>query len=474
MDLAKLIRATHPHYDALKESWDFYLASYEGGGSYITSRNLFNHVREDPGDYADRLRRAYYLNYCRAVVDTWTSHLFRKPASRRTDSDDLAAFLGHVDTAGSPIERFIAERVAPMTMVFGTTWILVDMPRPEQAPASLAEQREAGLSPYAVFLHPQDVTNWAVDAEGELTWVRIREPHHPSTDPFAPADRPDFLWRTWTRDYWTLHDPRGRLVDGGPEAGHHGLGVVPIVRCTFERSRRYPGMGLSTLNDIALVNREVFNLSSLLQEFLARQCFNFLVLDEDLLSDEGRRKLGTSNALPGRPGAVLPQYVSPPVDPAAFLQSEREQAIREIYRLALLPTVQATGRSQPASGIARAYDFHDASGVLASRAARLEQVERQLAHLAAAWLGIEATVEIDYPRDFSATDLADELTRAIKALDLDISPTFNREMKKRLHRRLLPGSPSAAIIDKEIDTGTAPTGDGPRPLDGTTPENETA
>jgi hypothetical protein len=209
---------------------------------------------------------------------------------------------------------------------------------------------------------------------------------------------------------------------------------------------------VSALADIAYVNREVYNLSSLLQEFLARQCFNFLVLDEELLTDEGRRLLGVSNALPARREGVLPQYATPPVDPAAFLQSERAAAVREIFRLAVLGDASASERRAPESGVAKAYDFHDANQNLARKAQNLEQGERRMVEVFFKWIGAEPDYAVHYPRDFDVRDLASEIADAARLIELDMGPTFNVEVKKRLGRRVLGRGPRSPRIDAEIES----------------------
>ena len=72
------LAATHPEYGPEVRKAEFCLSAYAGGSDFVSAGNLFRHFRENPDDYEDRLARAYYTNYCRAVVRSYLNHLSRR------------------------------------------------------------------------------------------------------------------------------------------------------------------------------------------------------------------------------------------------------------------------------------------------------------------------------------------------------------------------------------------------------------
>jgi len=454
------LAATHPEYASEVRKANFCLAAYAGGPDFVTAGNLFRHFRENPADYEDRLLRAYYTNYCRAVVRSYLNHISRRPpyvATSAALADTLGEFTANVDRRGTTLTEFLFEQLAPLVLAMGWCGVLVDEPRKSPRLRSLADDREARVFPYLAIVTPDRITNWDIDEFGNFNWVRIRQPIQSDPDPLAPmARRAGFEYLTWTREQWFVHDADANLA----ASGSHNLRRVPLVVVYTERnlSREIAGVGL--LNDIAYINREILNISSLIQEFLYRQCFNILAVPGRVnAAGEGTESftLGVSNLLEYDAGSNgVPSYITPPTDPAEYLQKEREILIAEIYRTAIIADFSdANVRAQ--SGLSKEFDFHNANRSLAKIASNWEKATTKLLQIAFAWLGLEGETAVEFNKEFNIRDIAADLANALAARNVGLGPRAWAEIRKRVARTLLPGvgEKVMADIDRQIESASA-------------------
>jgi hypothetical protein len=218
-------------------------------------------------------------------------------------------------------------------------------------------------------------------------------------------------------------------------------------------SRKYGRQGVSALADIAPVNRSIFNWCSLNDEFLYRQCFNILAIP-DYPPMGKRRRLGTGNALTfPADAAKTPYYIYPPVEPGEYLLRNIENAIQQIYRIAVLQAFTASEAKRAQSGVAKAYDFHVTNQNLAKKARNLENAEEELARLWGMWNGMrDFAPRVEYPSDFSMREVSEDLRTDFNLLKMNISQTFNRALKKRIassYRKL--SDAEIARVTHEID-----------------------
>ena len=451
--MADVLNTRHPHYIERAADWAFFLKSYEGGSAYLRSGHLFRYVKEPEIAFNERLNRAAYYNYCAPIVDVYNAHLFRQGAVRVADDQELVAFFEDVDGLGTTMEAFI-KHVQCLAQIFGKYHVVVDLPAPEVEPVSLQAQNELGLRPYLVKLDPRDLVNWQLDDSGRPVWVRIRERVVEGDDPF---DWPEEEWRfrTWTRTEWLLHTPRGEVI----ARGEHGLGAVPIATL-YDRSRTSrPFTGLSTIEDIALINRQINNWASSLDEFILKQCFSHLFYPEGMFESADRSELiefgmNNASAFPGD-AQHLPFYLSPEVSPGKFIHEQIVWAVGEIYRLARLENAAGRQVHQEASGIAKAFDFQETNQTLADKAARCEACERDIIAFVQRWRGKnDYKFTVNYGRDFNIRSANEQLEEALSTIRIPGVPkVLVREQLKRIAKKILPGAPAQTIvnIEREID-----------------------
>lgn len=457
----KRLRSTHALYDEFAPEWDFYLSAYEGGSSFARRENLFKHARETDEDFNDRVRRLHNLNYCQPLVDFFTNFIFTEPIERDggPDSDFFNTFTKNVSLRGDSINEF-SMQVCDDMQIFGMSYIMVDSPKiGENIVLSKAMEAELGIRPYWILIKPREILDWVVDPFMNYTYVKRMQ----LVDGMIGSTRSQIeVYTEMLPDRFVIS--RVDITDPskpkylGSEVVPNALNEVPIVVVKYKVSKKYPVVGLSFLRDLAYNNREIMNLTSLLQEFLYRQAFNVLAKEVDdsiPLADQQDGVVGTSNVVEVPKGAAYPQYISPPSEPAKFIQDERSKIKNEMFLRAAQDTLTELFNGEKASGFSQAQSFSKTVPFISTRADTLERVENRLMQLTMKMMGKEWAGKIRYKDRYELTNLTDALNQLLIIVnDLKVpSETFVRESLKRVVAEFddkLPNSVKAKIYN-EID-----------------------
>lgn len=445
------LRSTHPDYHERISEWQFFLKSYEGGKQYITSDTIHKHQREHSEDYQDRLKQACYQNYCQPIVDFAGEFIFAQPIERHPDrslQNGFNDFVINVDKRGTTMNDFM-RLIADEVRIFGKMFVQVDMPA---MPADIDRTRlsklratELGLnSPYFIPIRPTEVLTWNTDMFGNYTYLKRQQ---------CGVSYEGGEFYRYERYYeWTATVVKVSEVDcTNPKEPHlvksgeimpHKWGEIPFVDIINRRSKRLDDQGMSTIEDIAYQNNRVVNLTSKLDEFLNRQCFNLLAMETTTSALPTRGtvdgEIGTSNVLefPDKT-KTPPYYLSPPVDPAQFIDAERTNTIREMFRQAAQDVMSEVVGDSLRTGDAQKQAFGRTIPAIAKIADTLQSAEHRLFRLWAKGQGREwKDGKIAYKDDYSITNLMDiilQLTSIFTSIK-PLSPTFVREEWKRIVR----------------------------------------
>lgn len=425
-----------------RSSDTFLLDAYAGKGGFLSGKYLVRHGRETDDKYQERQALAEYPNYVRKIVNIYSGFLFQRQPGREA-SDQYARFAANADGAGTAIDMAMLH-YQRLAMLVGTVYLIVDKP------AQAARTRADEGSPYLAMRLPGEVTDSKMDAMGRLTRITFVE---------SAGGKPQY--RTFTTEGWTLH----KEADGSGviASGRYALGRVPVVRLHSTIPLRATDLrATGWCHDIAQANWSLYNQLSEMRELFRKQTFSILTLPV-VDADEAQRlrdlTISTENALTFNPsGGGEPAYIAPPADPVKLYLEAIAKTVERIYELANLEFIGGVHTS----GVAMAYQFQQANQSMVDMAMLTERAEIDIAGLVSAWMGEEWSGVIAYPRDFNLSNLAAELKDAMDAETLGISPTFDRELKKRLARRMLGHNVSQATmesIDREIESGADPYGD---------------
>lgn len=464
------LRSQNPIYADMRDKWDLYLSAYEGGASITNHHHVFKHQRENVEDFEDRVKRLHYINYCGPLVDFFTSFIFTETIQRDFGSNStfFREFVNDVDRRGSNINAFM-RTVSDDMQIFGMSYVLVDSPqRPDSVEVvSKFTEKQLAIRPYWVLIKPTEVLDWVADPFDSLEYLKrvqvVTERDGNRTVTFEKYT--EFLPDKITVNYIDVSDRTKPILraDKRQELANQ-LGIIPIEVCRYRRSKRVEWLGDSFLRDLASNNKEVMNLTSLLQEFLYRQCFNVLAKEVDSMIPEAGAESGiegTSNVLEYPKGAHAPSYITPPSDPAHFLQDERRSIVAEMYRHAAQDTMNELFNGGKSSGFSQAQSFSKTVPFIATRADALQDTEYKLYSLTLQYSGTAASTsgfdgKVKYKDRYELTNITDALSQLTMLFrDLAIpSPTFvKQEMKRLVHELDDKISPDLmAQIENEIDS----------------------
>lgn len=487
-----IIENPHPIHKRYVSFWYFLLQSYEGGVDYTNSMllqastnpgmldslwnyfvngvqqntqtiigNLFKHPKERVEDYNRRINMSYYYNFCAPIIDIYSDHLFKQAVIE--DFKEIQSTIDKVkddiDRQGSSISEF-RKSMADMAQLYGHCFVVVDSPMVSDTEVveTLSDQIDKRLFPYLCLYSPMNVLNWSLDEFGSPHWVLLKETYDENSNPseYKKDKRSECYYRLWTRDEWFLYDDDYELEDSGT----HDLGIVPIV-CVYDKKSKKARnfLGISSLSDIAFINRDIYNASSELRQILRDQTFAFLAVQgtSDEYSD---LSIGTGKGLLYPEGRNKPEYVSPPSDNALTYFDHIDRQTSKIYQIAKLSAgVGSQAKASPSatvdgqSGVSKAWDFNQTNSSLSTKSSNLEDAELRIWHIFAAWEGKKFTGSISYPNEFSISSLVDDLTEAEQIARVSLGATFNTEVKKAIVRKKFPRMDESDIeaMDREIE-----------------------
>ena len=430
---AEELEATHPDYDGYIDEWLFHIRSYFGGKHYRQGNYLLQHPFESTANYNRRRQTSYYYNYCGPIVDIFVSHLFRKGAVRDygalTGDPLLRAFLRDADMDGNALTHCMRE-AARLAGIYGRVSLVVDKPGYETV--TMAEAEALDIRPYVTIVTPENLLDWSYarrpSGGSVLEMVKIREARD--------------IYRIWTEQEWELwgveDDGRGvRLID----AGVHGLGTVPVVNL-FNKQSGMKMVGISDIQDIADINKNIYYLCSDAKEIIENTAFPMLAVPYERGEGVETRDVGPRSIIqfdPAEPNA-RPYWLEPPHSSLTEIREWVKQDIAEIFRIARMGGVKATEDfAKPRSGVALELEHQQLYAALSEKADNLEQAETRVMELWALWQGKTFDGTIDYPDDFSVKDVERDLDLALKARGAVAgSPTFDREVQKKIVSAVLP------------------------------------
>ena len=408
-----------------KERYTLLKDAYDGGGGFADGTYLQKHPREDATKFKARQEMAYYLNYMQPCVDAHVSPIFKTPAIREVDgagAEAWRAFMDNADMAGSSIKKLM-NRAATLAKLHGVAFIVMDRAHEDAPPttlAALAENRAA--APYAFVVEPARVDEVTLDQYGRIATFRYKEPD--------PKEEGKKATRLLTAEGWTL-----TTADGETQGDKWDLGTVPVIplyAVDHDPLNPFPTPGFLS---IAKAEKAIYNRCSWLDDILINQTFSILTYPDNQSTNS--LVIGTNNAV-GYPADAshAPAFIAPAIDPANVLRESIADLQRECYRMATV--VNVTGVREQTSGVAKAWDFEQTNQLLTDYADTLEETEEKLAELFKRWTGLQFEYNVNYPNDYSISDVETELANAEVAKGLGFGDAFNLEVYKRILSKYLP------------------------------------
>lgn len=408
------LSTTHQLYLKNRDRWQFLYESFVGGKEYRDAGHLTRYALESDGEYAQRLKNTPLDNQCASVVDTYNSFLFRKEPDRDFETWegmwDVEAFLEDCDYEGRTFDDFMKE-VATWSSVFGHVWLILT--KPNVGAETLAQEQAMGLRPYINLMTPLVVSDftWQRRPTGEYELVYLKYVEE-------VIDRLQVVkvWRKETIETWEMNqvDRTANLRSVEP----NGLGMIPAVLVYNQRSIE-KGIGVSDINDIADIQKMIYNMLS---------------------ENEQAVRLGTHPTLVVPPTAqvgagagamiILQEGSDPGLNPYALefsgaavgsIHSTIQKLVESIDRMANTGGVRAT-ESRTMSGVALETEFQLLNARLSTKADNLELAEEQIWKLFGRYQGREWEGEIEYPNSFNIRDINREIEQLARAKSAATDP----------------------------------------------------
>lgn len=435
-DYSYLWKRENPFYSLHKEIWERSRAAYSGGADYIEAA-LIKHISEVDLEFAERRRRAYYFNYPRKIARLITQYVLSEEPRRRNIIPEIEEDFSRSGLRTNEVMR----QFSTMLNVYGTAWLLVDMPEFAGELDPERKKREK-IRPYAMTLSPLTVVDWSYAPDGALSWAVVAENGIHAENPFIPPVRFSRR-RLWTRNEWYLFERDG-------DTGHivlknsavHGLGRVPLIRGTES-----DGFGMDACHwfeDAVRISDAILNNESEAQMNAVKQMFGVLVISEGFARSARQTVAGDTADAPGqkfshilaRSAAIwesteekgISRYISPSGIETQTIRSENLHLKKELFDVIGLAVQKDNNLEQTAES--KAWDYQNVKQFLVTRADILEQTELLAWNLMHCWDRSVEIPEIIYNRDFAVTDLKNSVEALLGLEQIHQSPEFKKEIAR--------------------------------------------
>jgi len=452
----EFLTSRHKHYEEKFKDWHFHLMSYLGGQDYQDGYQLNRYILETDEEYLKRAENTPIDNHCKNVVQIYTSFLFRVPPTRNYGSlqgdPQLESFINDADLDGRSFNNVIREMQVNAS-IYGTCWAVLDKPAVQTQ--TRAEELQLDIRPYMSLYTPENVLNWdferSLNGKYVLTRLVLLEDLFDDVATirvWTNEDITTYRLKDYTKGYSTS---KPMLLDEMPNM----LGKVPAVILYNQKSQRR-GIGISDLNDVAELQKAIYNDYSEIEQLIRLSNHPSLVKTPNVEASAGA---GSIIEMPEDLDSNLKPYlIQPSSQSLDGIMNNINMKVEAINRITHMGAVRAT-QDRVQSGIALQTEFQLLNARLSEKADYLQNAEEQIWKLFAEWQNQTFDGEIIYPDSFNLRDYASDLQflQAAKASGVP-SDTFAKEVDKQIARAVVDDDEKINTIDSEIDAKAAPIG----------------
>lgn len=455
----------HPDYAARRPMWQRYRDMYVGGEQIKNNASEYLSRRQmEPADvYSERLARVFYENYIGSIIDWYAATLFRREPVLHLEGNNPAGrkffneFAADCDLKGSTITGFFRRQLVN-TLVYGTSYTLLDFPRIQKAIGNRAEEEASGAArAYLVEFTPENLINWSMDERGNYEWVVLRTSNLRNPDPESSAWVAETRWTYYDRHIYREYRETGagqnRQVSVVAE-GPHALasqGKVPLFEMRASE-------GLWLMNKAGLLQLEHFNKSNALSWALTMGLFATPVVYSErpwnqIVSESYYIQLGPNDRF---------GWTEPEGKVYQIAADNLSRLQEEIYRVCYLLTHAGSGQSGRGaqSGLSKLRDFAITQEVLRGYGDLVKDTLNRVLGAVEIARADGLLVYASGLDEFDVGDFSTDLEDARRLLALGIqSSTLQKQIFKRLAAKYLCDvrQETKDRISQEIDDSFGPT-----------------
>lgn len=416
--------------------YQFMDEAYKGTGGFRDGRYLIPFSRES--NYDARRQLGHYKNYVKPIVRAMIEPVFSEEAIRSVKDEagndlDVPMFLGfleNVDAAGTSMQTF-THQATNICRRHGVVFIVMDNFSSTAQPATVAEALQSRIYPYIYIKKAQDVTEFKVDAFGNLVEIIF-------TDKSVKIGTKEHKrWRRWTQNESFL---LGKSEDTKADwivisQAYHGLGVVPVIMAYSEaREDKTTVLVDPPLYDLARINCVIYNQSAEIRDQERAQAFS-IFYTQGLAP--GDLSIGPTNYINiPMEASIAPGYASPNFAIIAGLVANEEQIRKDLFTIAEQAGVVGVENLQ--SGVSKAYDFYGHEETLKRTSYIATEIEEKIAEMFMLYTKETFVYTVLYPMDFQPMGLDREIARIDTVLKMPgLNATFAAKVQEKLVRMLM-------------------------------------
>lgn len=416
---SNFIKRQHAEYQTHRMRWKFLYDSYRGGAEYSRGGYLTRYAYESQQDYASRLAQTPLDNHAKSIVSIYNSFIFAEPPRRDfgtlTDDPLVHSILEDADLEGRGWDAFMRE-VDVVASVFGSAWVIVD--KPAVALTTRADEIAGDIRPYVNLYMPLSVIDWDYQRQPngryQLSYVKVLLNSTGDEEEYAIyyPDRTDIV--------------RAGAVNGDPtliSSTPNPLGYVPAV-CVYAARSNIRGIGISDINDIADVQRAIYDELSEIEQLIRISNHPSLVSTQEVQAAAGA---GARIIIPeNTTGDTRPYLLQPNSQSLDGIRASIQDKVVAINQMANLSSVRATA-TRTISGVAMETEYRLLNSHLTLKADNLELGEEQIWTMIFDWMGYPGhEFDINYPETFNTRDRISDLALIEKARTVLSMPTSGR------------------------------------------------
>jgi hypothetical protein len=410
------LEKTNPEYARNRNRWQFLADSYHGGADYARGGYLTRYVYESGDEYEDRIAQTPLDNHCRSIISIYNSFIFATSPRRHfndlKENPLITNILEDADFEGRSWDSFMRE-VNTQASIYGHAWVIVDRPAVEVM--TRADEISGGVRPYVSLYSAVNVLDWQYQrnlmGRFELIYLKTLE-YEDEDSVIVNLFYPDHVDRV---RYQRL-GREGEIISSTPNP----LGYIPGV-CVYSQRSSVRGIGISDINDIADVQRSIYDELSEIEQLIRISNHPSLVSTQDVQAQAGAgaRIIIQDNTDSG----LKPYLLQPNSQSLDGIRASIRDKIDAINKMANVASVRAT-ETRTASGVALETEMRLLNAHLTQKADNLELAEEQIWTIILEWMGyVNAEFEIDYPESFNTRDRMADLAMIEKAKMVLALPT---------------------------------------------------
>lgn len=459
----EMVEAKHPDFKDRRNALRLYRESVDGTGGYCpytdeikisdqwptdeshgtlqidsTKRTyLYRHPRERK-KFWRRVVMSYHAGVVRKCMRMIVGFLTKKDVSYSDYPTELTRWMESVNQRQATWRLLKNTDLVPQVLYYGQLPVLLHYP-PNDA-TTRAQQIEAGADLVAQPISPEVMIDWQEDEAGGYRWLKYVEERDVTPGPLVESHTVQRRYHYLTQDgWWYVDDPLDKALQDWPVVASGTWDSMPLVVWRINAS------GSSLVHHAVQLERELLNISSLMQEIEREITYPQLVLP-DPGENERAKVRGIDAILFAEPDADWTPYIlAPDVKALDHLKQRVEELKGHILEEFGLEFSEGA-----TTGVAQSFKMSKIVRLLVDLAGDLEESE-YLTHAKAAEMlsvsgGLPLKSRAQWPAEFDARDVEKEVDQLISATMG--GPAIGNTAQRRLRMRLVTG------LDPNMDEDT--------------------